>query len=255
MGTSALHRRGERVEHFLAPVGLAHAAVVALRRHRDVPVSLFMAAAVRLDGQDRGGRQLAHSLQDRARRRNDRVQRHVIVQRRRIDGGVDAAAGEQRGQGGGEAQAARVLCEIERLDAEPVAREHDAAAVALPDREREHAAEALDAARAPGMPGLENDFGVAAGEEAVAAGFQLPAQFAEIIDAAVERDREPERGVAHRLLRGGVEIENAQPAMRKGDVRLREKPGCVGPARFQLVGHLLMRSEVRMAVIKSDFAA
>ena len=58
-------------------------------------------------------------------------------------------------------RSAAVFGIIQRLDAEPIAREHDTAGFALGNREREHAVEALDAARPPGVIGLEDDFGVA----------------------------------------------------------------------------------------------
>src|SRR3546814_19324589 len=60
----------------------------------------------------------------------------TLVRSDRIDGRVDAAAGDQRRQARGEAQRARRLREIERLDAEAVARQQDTAAVALPKRDR-----------------------------------------------------------------------------------------------------------------------
>ena len=71
--------------------------------------------------------------------------RQVVVQRDRVDAGVDAAAGQQRRQRRGEAQPRRASSrQVQRLDAEPVAAEHHPAAVALGDREGEHAVEALD---------------------------------------------------------------------------------------------------------------
>src|SRR3546814_6653861 len=69
------------------------------------------------------------------------VKGHVMMQPDRIDGRVDAAAGDQRRQARCEAQRARRLREIERLDAEAVARQQDTAAVALPKRDREHRTE------------------------------------------------------------------------------------------------------------------
>ena len=63
------------------------------------------------------------------------------------------AVREQRLQLGAEEQRAvgeqRV---VQRLDAKPVAREEQRRAVAVPQREREHAAEALDAALRPTPP-------------------------------------------------------------------------------------------------------
>ena len=52
----------------------------------------------------------------------------VVVQRDRIDLGVDAAAGQQRRQRRGEAQRVADAGEVQRLDPEPVARQHQPAA-------------------------------------------------------------------------------------------------------------------------------
>src|SRR5262249_60252690 len=120
-----------------------------------------------------------------------------------------------------------------RFAAEPVARQQDAAAVALPDREREHAEKALDAARPPGVVRLEDDLGVAFGEKAIALLLERAAQVAEIVDAAVEHDREAERRVEHRLLAGRLEVEDGKPPMAERDGALREEPGYVRPTRHE----------------------
>ena len=161
------------------------------------------------------------------------------MQRLAVDVGVDAAGGDDRRQGRGEAQTVLRVGEIERLDAEPVARQHDAAAVALPDREREHAVEALDTARAPGVIGLDDDLGVAFGEEAIALRFERAPQVAEIVDAAVEHDGEAERRIEHRLLAGRREIEDAQPAVAERDATLGEEAARVRAAWRERRRHLL----------------
>jgi hypothetical protein len=90
------------------------------------------------------------------------------MQRDRIDAGVNAARSKQRRQRRSKTQAPGKLGVVKRLDAEPVAHEHDATGIALPHRKSEHAVEALDAARPPFGIGFENDFGVALREEAIA---------------------------------------------------------------------------------------
>ena len=54
--------------------------------------------------------------------------------------------------------------------------QHDASGIALPDREREHAVETLDAARAPFGIGFKDDLSVTLREEAIALGRKLAAQ-------------------------------------------------------------------------------
>ena len=53
-----------------------------------------------------------------------------------VDRGVDVAGAQQRGQRRGEAQPRRSVGQVQRLDAEAVAREHEPAAVALGDARR-----------------------------------------------------------------------------------------------------------------------
>src|SRR5262249_55661828 len=114
---------------------------------------------------------------------------------------------------------------------------------------------ALDAACAPGVVRLEDHLGVAFGEEAVALLLKCAAQAAEIVDAAVEHDREAERRIEHRLLAGRLEIENAQPPMAERDGALREEPGGIRPARRERPGHSLDCREIGSAPIKSDVTA
>jgi len=166
------------------------------------------------------------------------------MQSDRIDRRVDVAAREQRGQGRGKAQPPRRLAVVQRLDAETVARQRDSSRVALVDREGEHAVEALDALRAPGMEALQRDFGVAVGEEAIAACRQLLAQRAVVVQTAVERDRQSERRVAHRLLRMLGQVDDAQPSMREGDVALLERTCAIGAACTHRRAHAHDRFDV-----------
>ena len=122
-----------------------------------------------------------------------------MVQRDVVDAGVDAARREQRGQGGGEAQRAAGLGDVQRLDAEAVAGEHDAPAALLDQREGEHALEAVEHALAPRRPAVQQHLGVGGRAEARATRLELGAQLVVVVDAAVEGDGEAEVVVDHRL--------------------------------------------------------
>ena len=100
-----------------------------------------------------------------------------------------------------EAQALAAFRQVQRLDAQTVAGQGQAAAVAFIDRESEHAVQALHAFGAPGMKGLEHDLRVAGREEPVTIGDQLLTQRLVIIDAAVEGDGQAQVGVDQGLLR------------------------------------------------------
>ncbi len=160
-----------------------------------------------------------------------------MVERRRVDRGVHPARRKQRRQGGCEAQPARDRRVIQRLDAQAVAAEQHAAAVALPDREREHAVETADEVLAPGVVGLEQHLGVAVGVEAVALGLELAAQLGVVVDGAVEDDAQAELGVDHGLLRRLGQVHDLQPAMAPGLRALREHAAVVRPARLLLGVH------------------
>ncbi|MDT4860254.1 hypothetical protein FQZ97_948040 [compost metagenome] len=68
------------------------------------------------------------------------------------------------------------------------------------DDKSEHAVKAGNAFLAPGVPCLDDDFCVAIGKEAVAFGFEFCAQFAEIVNAAVEHNADTQIGIDHGLL-------------------------------------------------------
>ena len=63
------------------------------------------------------------------------------------------------------------------------------AAARVDEREREHAVEALERARAPALERGEHDLGVRARAERVARALELGAQLAEVVDLAVEDER------------------------------------------------------------------
>ena len=168
-----------------------------------------------------------------------------MVQRDWIDSGVDAAAGQQCGKRRREPDTRRVLGDVERLDAEPIASEQHPSAVAFDDREREHAEEAVDETVAPVVVGLEQHLGVAVGEEPVAVLAQLAAQLLVVVDAAVPRNGQPEVGVDHRLRAGFGQIDDFQATMTKRDPALRPHACGVGTPRLHGLGHRRDRGDVR----------
>ncbi len=101
------------------------------------------------------------------------MERQIVVQRNPIDVAAYPAAGEQRGQRRGEADARRVRRDVQRLDAQTVTAEDDAAGVTLMDGEGEHPGEVVDAPGAPPMVCLTDHLSVRCREETVARGDQL----------------------------------------------------------------------------------
>ena len=95
---------------------------------------------------------------------------------------------------GSEDEAAVLLRVVERLDAEEIAGAEQLARIAVPDGEREHAAQAVEHAFAPCQIAREQDFGVGVGLELPALRLELGAQIAVVVDLAVEHDGEAPLG-------------------------------------------------------------
>src|SRR5262249_9047950 len=114
---------------------------------------------------------------------------------------------------------------------------------------------AIDTPRPPSVIRLEDDLGVAAGEEAIALFAQLLPQSPEIVNASIEHDGEAEFGIHHRLLPRRREIENAEAAMTDPGLILQEKPASVGTARFHHPIHGRNCPGPGLGTIEPDFAA
>ncbi len=138
-------------------------------------------------------------------------------------------------------QPARQQRVVQRLDAEPVAGEEERLAIPIPQREREHAAEPLDAVLAPLLPGMNDHLGVAAGPEAVSKLREFRDQRLIVVDLAVEDDDHAAVLVEQRLLPGG-EVDDREPAMAEPQAGLGVQPDLVRPA--MVLGLVHARNEV-----------
>ena len=72
-------------------------------------------------------------------------------------------------------------------------------------------------AAAFGLVQVQQDFGVGSGAEDVALGFELFAQFAVVVDFAVEGDDELAVGAVHGLRAALGEVDDGQAAVAQGD--------------------------------------
>ena len=118
---------------------------------------------------------------------------------------------------------------VQRLDAEPVARQEQRFAVAVPQRESEHSAEPLDAILAPLLPRMDDDLGVALGPEDVAEARELGDQLLVVVDLAVVDDDDAAVLVEQRLL-PRRQIDDRQPAVAETDAGLDVQPDFVRSA-------------------------
>src|SRR3569623_1089646 len=108
---------------------------------------------------------------------------------------------------------------VERLDAETVAREEQRLAVAIPDREGEHAAHAFHAGLAPLLPGVHDHLRVGAGTKGVGGGDQLRHQLLVVVDFTVEYNHHRAVFIEERLLPAG-KIDDGEAAMTEAHARL-----------------------------------
>jgi hypothetical protein len=147
-------------------------------------------------------RKLSHSRKNGSRIR-DVSQREVLLDGPRIELAPYAGVHEQCFELGPEDDVAVVEERVEqRLDAQTVAGEEKCLPIAVPQRESEHAAKAFDAALAPRLPCVDDDFRVAQRAEDVAERDELGNQRLVVVDLAVEDDADAAVLVVQRLLPG-----------------------------------------------------
>ena len=144
----------------------------------------------------------------------------------------------------------------QRLLAEPVAGEQQAPLPQVANRKREHAVEVIDAVVAVLFVGVNDRFGVGLGAELMAAGLELAAQFAVVIDFAVEDDPDGSVFVGHRLLASGP-VDDGQSPVTESEPRSVKVAAAIGSPVAQAFGHPFdgprhMRWQV---AFKTDYAA
>src|SRR5205814_1142289 len=107
-------------------------------------------------------------------------------------------------------------------------------AAIIPQRQREHAVEVGQEIVAVLLVGVRDDLGVGSGAEAVAAALQLRAQFAEVVDLAIEDDRDALVLVADGLV-PGLEVDDSQPARHQADAGTEVVAGAIRTAMDQRI--------------------
>jgi hypothetical protein len=118
---------------------------------------------------------------------------------------------------------------VKRFDAKAVAGEEKGFAVTVPEREGEHATEALDAFFTPGFPGVNDHFGVTAGVEGMAERLQFGDERLVVVDFAVEDDADSFVFVIKRLLAGG-EVDDREATVAKPDAGFKMQAAFVRAA-------------------------
>jgi hypothetical protein len=150
----------------------------------------------------------------------------------------DAGMLEHRLELGGEREAVGEHGIVERLDPEPVARQHQRARGVVPDGEAEHSLEVVEGVGPAGLPRVHDRFGVRARAEHVSRRGQPRGQLAIVVDLAVERDPDGAILARHRLA-ARLEVDDAQPADAERGGTADDEALVVGAPVRDPIGHAL----------------
>src|SRR5262249_52503942 len=152
--------------------------------------------------------QLLHSVEDRVRRRHI-FEREITRERSEVQPGRAARVLEEGLELGAEKERVSDFGVIQRLLPEPVARKHELALPLVPERERKHPVQALDACLSVLLVKVDDHFRIRAGRESVAAGFEISSKLPEVVDLAVEDELHRSIFVRDRLITR-LEIDDGQ---------------------------------------------
>src|SRR5581483_11799291 len=156
------------------------------------------------------GRQLPGPAEDRVRRR-DRVEREKTFERVEVD-----LAPRQRPQLRRERKPVALLAVVERLDPEPVPREHEPPPARIPDRDGEHPAQPRREPVAGLLVEVDENLRVAVRPEAMAGRLELGAQLLVVVDLAVLDDVDGAVLVRDRLV-ARLEVDDREPPRGQAD--------------------------------------
>ena len=187
------------VEDTIAPIFQGQIDFIGTGAVGQGPPGFLLGVAIGVNTQPGRGWQLFDTGNQRAWRWYNGMKIQVVIKRHRVEHGADITALEQRRQGRGKAQALTGTRQIQRLDPQTIAGQKQALGIAFPDGKGKHAIELGQQRFAPGVIALEQNFGIATRIKAVAQGFKLGAQLGEVIDRAVEGQRQTQLAVDHRL--------------------------------------------------------
>jgi hypothetical protein len=113
---------------------------------------------------------------------------------------------------------------VQRFDAERVARQQQGLFAGIPQGKGIHAAQVLQHGRAFGLVQVQQYLRVGFAAEDVALRFELAAQFAVVVDFAVEGDDELAVCALHRLCAALGEVDDGQAAVAEGDAAVVGEP-------------------------------
>ena len=189
-------------------------------RLRQLPVAhglahLPAARRIRLDGEVMRGGQFEDAA-ERGLGCRHILQAEIAVDRIEVRSTRHAGPGEHRLDLGAKQKRRPVRhgparSVIKRLFAEPVARQDQPTRAAVPQCQREHAAQPGKQGRPPGMPAIGDDLAVGAAAEHVTERRELVADRGEIVDLAIIGQPHHAIGRGDRLMPGRRQIDDREP--------------------------------------------
>src|SRR5262249_17272558 len=218
------------------PAELALATAPGDLRIAGPPVGLLtQPAAARVRAQV-AGPQLFDADKRRARR-DRRPQAEGLLQSDRVESAGDLGIRREDGLDfRGEPEPAAMAAEVQWAHAQPISRQRQLLPLRIPQRDRELAVEAREAAVPPLLERVDDDLRVGPGAKPVPGRGQLFTQLEVVEDLAVEGDPESAVLVAERLLSGG-QIDDREPRMRQAATRVPVEAELVRPPVAQDGGH------------------
>ena len=226
------HRLLELRDQPLAP--LLDAAAALERGLRIAPEPPLLDRAV-LDHEDAAGLELLHGGQ-RCRRRGEEPEREERVDRLVVEVARDEPAREQALELGREDERVAADGVVDRLDPEPVARDHTATANLVPDGDPEHPAQLLREHRPVLLVQVRQDLGVAAARKGVAAAPQVVTNRGVVVELAVLNG--PDRAVLVReRLVSPLDVDDAEASRTDRGTRRHVRAVVVRAAVHHRVVH------------------
>ncbi len=245
-GTSAIirflidSRSSRRISAWYSSSRTRRAPFEELRRER-VPVANRLDLPPAAADEHVPGGEFADATEERARRGRGQ-EGEVVVERFLVQLGRHRRVGEDGFDLRGEEEAAALVPEVERLDADAVAREHESFAPLVPECDGEVALYLFDEVEAALLVEVDDGLAVGARVVDVAALLKTFAQLGMVVNLAVE-DEPHARPVAaaHRLMAGGREVDDREAAEAETQTAAVEefRAHVVRPAVRHPVAHLL----------------
>ena len=176
----------------------------------------------------------------------------ACAQRVRVLDRLEAVQPQERLELGREREPSRADHDVEGLDSEAVARQHQSALVPIPHGQAPHAVEALEAICPPALERRKDDLRVALGSKRRSGPLESATQLDEVVELAVVGDDETPTGRGHRLMARLAQVQDGEAAVAERDaaVMLERHPPAVRPAVRQCVGEAVDRPPVDALIVQ-----